>query len=401
MWRRTAPAGRRYGVASARCGALLPSCSRPSCCCPRGRPRPTSKSSLTRYMRLARQPLGRLRRQPQRRQAGVRLARRHAAHPRLQHQAVHLLGRAGPLRRRTARSAPRCWATGGSTRTASGAATSTCAAAATPPSARARSPAFYGGGATVEQLAELLDEAGIERVTGRVYGDESRHDSLRGGPDSGYGVSIWVGPLSALVLQPRPRRRGRQRLPDQPARLRGGPARRRARGARHRGAAQAARRAGRPAGSRCWPASTRRRWSASCADEQAVRQLLRRAARQGPRDAGQRPRHHRRRGRAGRRLRAPAGRSGAARGRLGPLARQPRLALPRRPPADRHGRGATSTTPCSPRCRSPAATARSTTACAAARRARTAAPRPARCRTSARCRATARRAPATSTGSRS
>ena len=44
----------------------------------------------------------------------------------------------------------------------------------------------------------LLLEDGIERVSGRVYGDESRHDSLRGGPDSGYGVSIWVGPLSAL-----------------------------------------------------------------------------------------------------------------------------------------------------------------------------------------------------------
>jgi D-alanyl-D-alanine carboxypeptidase/D-alanyl-D-alanine-endopeptidase (penicillin-binding protein 4) len=57
---------------------------------------------------------------------------------------------------------------------------------------------FYGGGATVQQLAKLIDEAGVERITGRVYGDESRHDSLRGGPDSGYGVSIWVGPLSAL-----------------------------------------------------------------------------------------------------------------------------------------------------------------------------------------------------------
>ena len=56
----------------------------------------------------------------------------------------------------------------------------------------------YGGGATVEELAALVGEAGVERVTGRVYGDESRHDSLRGGPDSGYGVSIWVGPLSAL-----------------------------------------------------------------------------------------------------------------------------------------------------------------------------------------------------------
>ncbi|HEX5980879.1 MAG TPA: D-alanyl-D-alanine carboxypeptidase/D-alanyl-D-alanine-endopeptidase [Thermoleophilaceae bacterium] len=56
----------------------------------------------------------------------------------------------------------------------------------------------YGGGGTVEELAALVDEAGVERVTGRVYGDESQHDSLRGGPYSAFGVSIWVGPLSAL-----------------------------------------------------------------------------------------------------------------------------------------------------------------------------------------------------------
>jgi D-alanyl-D-alanine carboxypeptidase/D-alanyl-D-alanine-endopeptidase (penicillin-binding protein 4) len=56
----------------------------------------------------------------------------------------------------------------------------------------------YGRGATVQDLADLLEEAGIQRVTGRVYGDESAFDSLRGGPDSGYGVSVWVGPLSAL-----------------------------------------------------------------------------------------------------------------------------------------------------------------------------------------------------------
>jgi D-alanyl-D-alanine carboxypeptidase/D-alanyl-D-alanine-endopeptidase (penicillin-binding protein 4) len=58
---------------------------------------------------------------------------------------------------------------------------------------------FYGGGATVQQLAKLIDRAGVQRVTGRVLGDESRQDSLRGGPDSGFGVSIWVGPLSALA----------------------------------------------------------------------------------------------------------------------------------------------------------------------------------------------------------
>ena len=56
----------------------------------------------------------------------------------------------------------------------------------------------YGGGATVQDLAALLEDASIELVTGRVYGDESAFDSLRGGPDSGYGVSPWVGPLSAL-----------------------------------------------------------------------------------------------------------------------------------------------------------------------------------------------------------
>jgi D-alanyl-D-alanine carboxypeptidase/D-alanyl-D-alanine-endopeptidase (penicillin-binding protein 4) len=56
----------------------------------------------------------------------------------------------------------------------------------------------YGGGTTVQDLAALLEETGIQRITGRVYGDESAFDSLRGGPDSGYGVSPWVGPLSAL-----------------------------------------------------------------------------------------------------------------------------------------------------------------------------------------------------------
>jgi D-alanyl-D-alanine carboxypeptidase/D-alanyl-D-alanine-endopeptidase (penicillin-binding protein 4) len=56
----------------------------------------------------------------------------------------------------------------------------------------------FGGGASVEQLALALDEAGIQRVTGRVYGDESQHDSLRGGPYSAFGPSVYVGPLSAL-----------------------------------------------------------------------------------------------------------------------------------------------------------------------------------------------------------
>jgi D-alanyl-D-alanine carboxypeptidase/D-alanyl-D-alanine-endopeptidase (penicillin-binding protein 4) len=56
----------------------------------------------------------------------------------------------------------------------------------------------YGSGGTVEDLAVALDGAGIQRVTGRILGDESAFDPLRGGPDSGYGISPWVEPLSAL-----------------------------------------------------------------------------------------------------------------------------------------------------------------------------------------------------------
>ena len=56
----------------------------------------------------------------------------------------------------------------------------------------------YGSGGTTEALADQIEGAGITRVTGRVYGDESRFDSLRGGPDSGFRTSIWVGPLSGL-----------------------------------------------------------------------------------------------------------------------------------------------------------------------------------------------------------
>jgi serine-type D-Ala-D-Ala carboxypeptidase/endopeptidase (penicillin-binding protein 4) len=57
----------------------------------------------------------------------------------------------------------------------------------------------YGAGATVEDLALALDTAGIQRVSGRILGDESAFDPLRGGPDSGYSISRWVEPLSALA----------------------------------------------------------------------------------------------------------------------------------------------------------------------------------------------------------
>ncbi len=47
-------------------------------------------------------------------------------------------------------------------------------------------------------LARVLAGSGMKRVDGRVIGDETRFDALRGGPDSNFGVSYWVGPLSGL-----------------------------------------------------------------------------------------------------------------------------------------------------------------------------------------------------------
>ena len=52
--------------------------------------------------------------------------------------------------------------------------------------------------ADARRLARILVTSGLTEVTNRVVGDESKFDRLRGGPDSAYRVSEWVGPLSAL-----------------------------------------------------------------------------------------------------------------------------------------------------------------------------------------------------------
>jgi D-alanyl-D-alanine carboxypeptidase/D-alanyl-D-alanine-endopeptidase (penicillin-binding protein 4) len=54
------------------------------------------------------------------------------------------------------------------------------------------------GRAEARGLARVLAGSGLTQVTNRVIGDESRFDGLRGGPDSRYLTSVWVGPLSAL-----------------------------------------------------------------------------------------------------------------------------------------------------------------------------------------------------------
>jgi D-alanyl-D-alanine carboxypeptidase/D-alanyl-D-alanine-endopeptidase (penicillin-binding protein 4) len=59
----------------------------------------------------------------------------------------------------------------------------------------------YGLGATVGDLAARVRAAGILRVTGRVYGDESWLDRLRGGPATGFALDLDVGgPLGGLLF---------------------------------------------------------------------------------------------------------------------------------------------------------------------------------------------------------
>ena len=56
------------------------------------------------------------------------------------------------------------------------------------------------GSAALDRLAGLVADTGLERVNGRVWGDESFFDRLRGGPSSRFGTSPYVGPLSALAF---------------------------------------------------------------------------------------------------------------------------------------------------------------------------------------------------------
>jgi D-alanyl-D-alanine carboxypeptidase/D-alanyl-D-alanine-endopeptidase (penicillin-binding protein 4) len=64
-------------------------------------------------------------------------------------------------------------------------------------------PSFYdryGGGLGTNLLAltAQLRGAGVRRVSGRLYGDDSVFDRLRGVADSGYATSPYIGPLSGL-----------------------------------------------------------------------------------------------------------------------------------------------------------------------------------------------------------
>ncbi len=56
------------------------------------------------------------------------------------------------------------------------------------------------GSAGIADLADDVRDAGIRRVSGRVYGDDSIFDRLRGVADSNYGPSPYLAPLGGLVF---------------------------------------------------------------------------------------------------------------------------------------------------------------------------------------------------------
>jgi D-alanyl-D-alanine carboxypeptidase/D-alanyl-D-alanine-endopeptidase (penicillin-binding protein 4) len=57
-----------------------------------------------------------------------------------------------------------------------------------------------GAGSDIDRLAAAVRRSGIRRITGRVYGDDTVFDRLRGVADSGYRTSPYVGPLSGLSI---------------------------------------------------------------------------------------------------------------------------------------------------------------------------------------------------------
>jgi D-alanyl-D-alanine carboxypeptidase/D-alanyl-D-alanine-endopeptidase (penicillin-binding protein 4) len=54
--------------------------------------------------------------------------------------------------------------------------------------------------ARLRRLASAVEAAGVQAVSGDVYGDETYFDRRRGVPASGFAISRWVGPLSALAF---------------------------------------------------------------------------------------------------------------------------------------------------------------------------------------------------------
>jgi len=59
---------------------------------------------------------------------------------------------------------------------------------------------FAGEGTDIEKIAREAKRAGVKTVTGRLFGDDTVFDRLRGVADSGYATSPYIGPLSGLAF---------------------------------------------------------------------------------------------------------------------------------------------------------------------------------------------------------
>jgi len=57
-----------------------------------------------------------------------------------------------------------------------------------------------GEGTDIEKVAREVKASGITRVSGRLFGDDSVFDQVRGVADSGYATSPYIGPLSGLAF---------------------------------------------------------------------------------------------------------------------------------------------------------------------------------------------------------
>ena len=57
------------------------------------------------------------------------------------------------------------------------------------------------GSGDIDALASAASQAGLKRISGAIVGDESRFDTRRGGPSSGWGVDYYLGgSLGALTV---------------------------------------------------------------------------------------------------------------------------------------------------------------------------------------------------------
>ena len=218
-------------------------------------------------------------------------------------------------------------------------------------------------------------------------------DSLRGGPDSRYGISVYVGPLSGLSYNRGLASESGSGYQTQPARVRGGAAGRGAGAEGHRGQGRAPAPGATPADATPLakvdspPMARLRPLTNKPSDNYFAEMLVKDLGARRP--AARAPRAGRRHGwRRRSRRRLGGGPAGLADG--SGLSRGNRASPTRSHAAARDAQAGRVRRVLRLAARSPAATARSPRACAAAPRAAAAAARPARSPTSRRCRATAR-----------